>query len=210
MKFLQRFSSLRGACALALLSLSPGLAHATSISYTLTNVSTNKGDLTGTISIDSLTGLVTAADITFQYDAAGDPVFTDIGTPVTYNGLGQDFISGTSNSPLNYGGQLALYYDLSNLGIGDLTICTHGIVCGSEFNQASYAQAYAAHTDQGPIFITGGTLNLYGDDAGGDVAAAPEPPTLVLLGTAILLMAALIARMSGRRTNASLAEEAAE
>ena len=84
------------------LAASTGFAHATPILFDLTGVNTSVGSLTGTVTIDSVTDRVTAANIAFNDAAAGDPVFTNIGSPNTYNGLGQDYISGPSNSPLNY------------------------------------------------------------------------------------------------------------
>jgi hypothetical protein len=83
------------------LAASASFAHATPILFDLTGVNTSAGSLTGTVTIDSITDLVTAADITFNDAAAGNPVFTNIGSPNSYNGLGQDYISGPSNSPLN-------------------------------------------------------------------------------------------------------------
>ena len=62
-------------------SLSAGLAHANTITYDLIGVNTSQGTLTGTVSINSLTDRITAADITFNDAAVGDPVFTNIGSP---------------------------------------------------------------------------------------------------------------------------------
>jgi hypothetical protein len=50
---------------------SASFAHATPILFDLTGVNTSAGSLTGTVTIDSITGLVTAADITFNDAAAG-------------------------------------------------------------------------------------------------------------------------------------------
>jgi hypothetical protein len=190
-----QFNSVRSIALVAALAASTAFAHATSITYTLAGVATNKGTLTGTIDIDTLTKLVTAADITFNYADAGNPVFTDIGTPTVYDGLGQDSISGPSNSPLNDGGQITLYYDIANLGLDSFTICVHSQACGSDFNQASYAQTYSKNNQGGPIFITGGSLANTGDPV---PAATPEPSSFLLLGTGILGIAALMARQRFR------------
>jgi hypothetical protein len=113
---------------------SASFAHATL--FDLTGVNTSAGSLTGTVTIDSITDLVTAADITFNDAAAGNPVFTNITpngySPSAYNGMAQDYISGPSNSPLNYGGQVGLFYDTANLGSGNLSICLHGGPCGTQ------------------------------------------------------------------------------
>jgi len=169
------------------LSISASFAHATPILFDLTGVNTSAGNLTGTVTIDSTTDLVTAAAITFNDTVAGDPFFSNIGSPNSYNGLGQDYISGTSNSPLNYGGQIALYFDTVNIGSGNLNICLAVGPCGTMNNQASFAQAYV-NGNGGPFTITSGSLNPAA------LAVAPEPSSLVLLGTGILGLAGVARR----------------
>ncbi len=169
-----------------------GLAHASTITYDLIGVTTSAGSLTGSVVIDTITDQITVANITFNDAAIGDPVFTTIASQAVYNGLGQDYISGTSTGPLNYGGQIALYYDTANIGTGDLGICFALGPCGTESNQASYAQAYVSNGLGGPFNITAGSLNMEiapqtGPQTTG--AAVSEPPTLLLLGTGILCVA---------------------
>jgi hypothetical protein len=172
---------------LGVLAASSGLAHATSITYDLIGVTTSAGSLTGNVTIDASSHLVTAADITFNDSLVGSPVFTNIGSPATYSGLGQDFISGTSNSSLNSGGQIALYYDTANIGIGDLGICLAVGPCGTQNNDASYAQAYVNNGNGGPFNITAGSLDPESDNP----AVTAEPGSLLLLGTGILSIAVL-------------------
>ena len=170
------------------LAASASFAHATPILFDLTGVNTSAGSLTGTVTIDSITDLVTAADITFNDAAAGSPVFTNIGSPNTYNGLGQDYISGPSNGPLNYGGQVALYYDTANLGSGDLSICIYGGPCGSRNDNGPSSAQANVNPYVAPFKITGGSL----DPA--TLTVTPEPSSLLLLGTGILGLAGVARR----------------
>ena len=169
-------------------------AVADTITYNLTGVTTSAGSLTGTVNIDSVTHLVTGANITFNDAAAGNPVFNNIGSPNTWSDIGQDYISGPSNSPLNYGGQIALYHLTDNLGIGSLSLCTGGAPC----NQSSYAQAYVSSGSGGPFYITAGSLNPADEMP---IAATPEPSSLALLGTGLLALAVAMARVSFRRAS---------
>jgi hypothetical protein len=167
-------------------------AVADTITFNLTGITTSAGSLTGTVNIDSITHLVTAANITFNDAAAGNPVFTNIGSPHTWGDIGQDYISGPSNSPLNYGGQIALYYLTDNLGIGDLGLCTGGAPC----YQSSYAQAYVSSGSGGPFYITAGSLDPAAEMP---LASTPEPSSLALLGTGLLALAIAMARISFHR-----------
>jgi hypothetical protein len=115
----------------AALAVSASVGYADTITYDLIGVTTSVGSLTGNVTIDTVSDRVTAANILFNDALVGGPVFTNIGSPNAYNGLGQDFISGPSNSPLNFGGQIALYYDTANIGTGNLGICLAVGPCGT-------------------------------------------------------------------------------
>jgi len=174
------------ALSVALL-LSTDICHATPILYDLTGVNTSAGSLTGIVTIESSTDLVTFAAITFNNAAFGNPFFSNIGSPNSYNGLGQDYITASSNGPLNYGGQLALYYTTANIGTGTLNICLAVGACGGQNNQASTLQVYV-NGYGGPFNITSGSLNP------ALLAVAPEPSSLLLLGTGILSLAGVMRR----------------
>ena len=176
------------------------LCHASAITFNLVNVNTSSGTLTGTVDIDTATSLITSADIAFNYAVLGNPIFTNIDSAATHRGLSQDFISGPSNSPLNDGGRLALYFDTASLGFGSLDLCLRA---GSCTGPGSYVQVYNSipGADRGPIYITSGELDPEMPSPLNS-APTPEPPSLILLGTGILFSAALLARFSGRRAQA--------
>lgn len=180
-------------------ALSPSLAHATPITYNLVGVNTPDGSLTGTVTINSVTDLITAANITFNDATIGNLLFTNIGSPNAYNGLGQDYISGPSTGPLNYGGQIALYYDTTNIGTGNLAICLASGPCGTQSNQATFVQAYLPNQPNLNVNITGGSLDPSGSfSPSGLTAATPEPSSLVLLGTGLFVAAAFTSLMHAR------------
>lgn len=183
----------------AVLAAPSALAHASSISYNLVNVNSAAGPLSGTVGIDTATGLVTSAAISLDDPSGGFPIFNTVASSAAYNGIGQSFLSGPSTSPHNFGAQFALYFDTSNLGSGDLTICLVGGACGLYGSPGSYTQIYLTSGHDGPFYLTSGELDPTAP------AATSEPSTLLLLGTGIVGGATLMARMAGRRGAQDLA-----
>jgi hypothetical protein len=178
------------------------VAHASSITFDLVNVNSSAGTLTGTVDIDSATKLVTSAQITLNDIAAGGPVFNSLSSQATHNGVVQSFVLGASNDPLNEGGKLELYYDITSFGTGSgiLNICLQGVDCGYRGTVASDVLLFGGNGTQGPVYLTSGELDP-DSLSNPDPAPAAEPPSLLLLGTGIVSIALLMARMAGRRAN---------
>lgn len=192
---LKYLKSLSLVVALAVCTVAP----AATITFDLAGVTSSAGALTGTLEIDSVTKLVTSAQITLDDVLAGNPEFTSLGSETIHNGVGQSFIG--SDSPLNNGGEFKLYYDTTSFGTGSgiLDICLQGAACGYRGSAASDVLLSGENGTQGPVYLTAGELDPVASTSS-QTAATPEPPSLILLGTGILFSAALMARLGSRRT----------
>jgi hypothetical protein len=183
--------------SISLLGLGFGVAaHATPITagtYDLTDTTITAGStsytLTGTVAIGS-NGLMTAADVTLNDSALGDPVFDVIsstGGPAGYNPVADfGYVTTADNSA-----QLYLSYLTILDGSGNIDLCTVGGSCNGY--QDSYSQIYEASAfGYNPVDLNGGSL----DSAPVTLPAAvtPEPRSLALLGTGIFGLATAVRR----------------
>ena len=193
-------ASLKSLSLVVVLAAGTALGHASSITFSLINVNSSAGSLTGTVDIDTATNLVTSANITFNDIAAGSPIFSGLRSQNTFNGIAQAFLSESGGNP---GGDLALYYDITSFGSGSgvLNICLHGKDCGDRGSVSSYVKLNGPNGTQGPVYFTSGELNPLIPEPANTVPAS-EPSSLVLLGTGIAGGAALMARLAARRADA--------
>jgi hypothetical protein len=149
--------------------------------YSLSGTSADGYTLTGDLTFGS-NGYVTAADLSFNDSAVGDPSFTHIdseGGPAGYNPVADyAYISGKT-------GQVALYYLATLTAAGDIELCILNTSCNAY--QASYVQIYtpSGFNGNGMADLSAGSVN----PADGPLSPTPEPSSLALLGTAVLCAA---------------------
>jgi hypothetical protein len=151
---------------IGVLAVFAGVAHASTITYDLEGgTTTGGGTVTGTVTIDSGTDLVTAGDLAFDGSTYGDYVFDN------FEYSGSSGLPGENWSELesvNYTVLLYLYYDTANIGAGDL---------GVDFVEVDMAGTYFDN-------FSGATLDP--ETAAVSPAPTPEPSSLLLLGTGVL------------------------
>lgn len=158
--------------------------------FAATGTFQDSSTLSGTLTINTTTGLITAADLAVQYNIT--PTVTEMFTQI----LGQ-----TPNSVTLEGNDfsaLSVYINVSTLmGFAGGALCSTTVSCtGSVVTDVS--PSTGIHGVPFNDFLTSGTLTV--------PVAAPEPSTIVLFGVTLLgLAAAASARkvmnaVAGRRS----------
>lgn len=159
-----------------------GVAHADTFNIFNLNSVLQNGTATGTVTLNSTIGKFTNSNIRYVYtNSSGTNLITFTGAGVD-NGSGTGYNStlfSTSVSP-DITFQLALpLLSLKNYGGGSL--CTSSAQCGTYDSSVQYQSSDFAD-------VTSGTLTLP------PVAVTPEPSSLLLLGTGVLVIGSFIKR----------------
>jgi hypothetical protein len=169
MSFVRHYGFMQRLALLGVLAIFAGVAHASTITYDLEGAMTTDGDpITGTVTIDSGTDLVTAGDLALDGTPWGGFVFDTLGYSGSVGFLGEDFAEIDFTS-LDY---ILLEYSTANIGAGDV---------GVDFVDADLSGTY--------YYNYGGATLDPESSAAVSPAATPEPSSLLLLGTGVLGLA---------------------
>jgi hypothetical protein len=182
--------SIKFICALLAVLGVGTLAHADTVTFDFSNMSLteNKGNMhifgtvSGTVTIDTTTGIVQSGDFTATYgatDASGDNptktfTFTDISTATKPTGSNPQYLVTIFEDP-----SLPIFFDLEYTDVnGVVTLCSTGNGACNQKNGPT------EQTFLNSNFLGNGDEDLV---SGSLVAAAtPEPASFVLLGTGLL------------------------
>lgn len=169
--------------AAAILGLS-GIGHADTINTYNVSETYFIGSATGSVTLDATTGVFTASNIAFT-STAGNATFNGTPTSAVDMGTYNKIVFGSSTP----GASLSLFLpvdSLVNYAGGNVCTLTSTAACGGNYSNVALLGVGVDGVNSGTLTLASSTTT--------PVAVTPEPTSLILLGTGVLGIGAMMRR----------------